>query len=292
MPEPQSSEQGNNPEAATQSSEPSQPGEPQAGATAQQTTTLPPAPERYGAEWGGVVAGRTAAEVAQMANQMAQALTQQQQQAQAAAAAPKRPESSLAITDPDQYQRDLIAYNQAVTQATIAQAAAPIVQQNAATVREIAAMKDGNKEAFKKWGQEIDNYVASIPLHERTPALYDRAVQLVRSNHIEELATERAQALMAANPGTASPSGGDNFTVESINDGDDDVWKKIASTEIGRRQIKALGKARIREFANEHDGGLEAYAEKIAKNNSVFDPHKPGEWTHDIFNEQGRSRNG
>ena len=223
-----------------------------------------------------------------MANQMAAGLQQMAAQQQSQIRLPPRPDADLAITDPEQYQNQLTAHIQAQTAATINQAAMPIVQQQASIVRKQAAMDPANKEVFDRWGHEIDNYVAQIPYHQRTDALYARAAKMVKADHIDELAQSRANSLMANNPGTASSSGRDNYRVSDNAGEEEGVWKTLSKSDLGRRMLRDYGKAKIQANAEAMGNTLQEYADMVAGNTTTFDPNRPGEWSNDLFDEGKR----
>lgn len=58
-------------------------------------------------------------------------------------------------------------------------------------------LKQECRDDFDKYGPEISGLIANIPAHQRTLDNMRMVVRLVRGNHVDELARERAQQLVA-----------------------------------------------------------------------------------------------
>lgn len=61
---------------------------------------------------------------------------------------------------------------------------------------------------FSKWSGEIDALIARVPANMRTIDNLTRVVKMVRSDHVEEIAAERAQQLATTLAPTIRPTGG------------------------------------------------------------------------------------
>lgn len=61
---------------------------------------------------------------------------------------------------------------------------------------------------FAKYGREIDALVAQVPTHLRTLDNLTRVVKMVRSDHVDEIAHERAQQLVSTMDPTLRSTGG------------------------------------------------------------------------------------
>lgn len=70
-----------------------------------------------------------------------------------------------------------------------------LAQQTANTVRGLAEQK--YSEDFRRWGPEINGYMAQIPADRRDLDAYQKVVTLVRGNHMDEIVNERVNAKMA-----------------------------------------------------------------------------------------------
>lgn len=66
-------------------------------------------------------------------------------------------------------------------------------ESNAQTARALAEQRD--PEAFNRYGPEIDLLIQQIPVDQRTPQIIQQAVSMVRGNHVDDLARERAEQL-------------------------------------------------------------------------------------------------
>lgn len=141
---------------------------------------------------------KTADEVANLSNQMYAELVRQQpraaspqgqaQQTQYNAASPTAPSNDLWITDPATAAAQYAAYVQATQ---IAPMVGGLTQQLGTTSREVVKLR--YPEEFRKWGPEIELYINQTAPEYRTVDNLEKILGLVRANHIDEIAAERAQ---------------------------------------------------------------------------------------------------
>lgn len=166
---------------------------------------------RYSSEDGvpAWAAGKTADEILAIASQAVGHI-----QAQSSTPAytqnvqiPQAPDPELAYRDPVAYAREYAAYSDARVNAQLAQVGAPVYGQLAAIARQQS--KTGRyADVWRRWEPEIEIKLAGIPAQQRTLELYDQAAQMVKADHIDEIAREQAEKLMAAGgTGTERSSG-------------------------------------------------------------------------------------
>lgn len=158
--------------------------------------------------------GKTAREVAEVAEQFRQAstnpLSSQQpiQQMQYQPNPLQAPDPQLAYSDPPTYARQAQAYNDARFSTMIQQAAQPILAGNAQNARTLSQLDPKYAEVWRRWGNEIDIQANNLPVEMRNKQAYDLIAKHVKSDHIEELSEERAQQILTTRgPGT-EPAGG------------------------------------------------------------------------------------
>lgn len=174
--------------------------------------------DRYAA-W---MRGRTADEVAEAAQNLYDELTRLSSQPPSSAPEPTNmstpgalqpPDPQLIYTDAARYQRELIAYQNALYQQQFAAQASPIAARLAETDKQLS--RNGRyADVWKRWESEIEAKLAGIPIEQRNLALYDQAAQLVRADHIDELAQERAEQLQS-NAGAGTERSGGNTSSPS-----------------------------------------------------------------------------
>lgn len=181
--------------------------------TSSAATEQPRTPDgRYAADhrvtW---LRGKTMDEVAALSDQMYAELVKRQPAAPAAAPAPATngtaglPTDDLWLTNPTAAGQMLLAH---ARQNEFAPAFANMAQQLGATAREV--VKRDYADDFRKWGPEIDLYINQMDPQYRTIDNITKVVGVVRGNHIDEIAAERAQAKLneMLNAGTVIRSGG------------------------------------------------------------------------------------
>jgi len=71
----------------------------------------------------------------------------------------------------------------------------------------LAQIKRDHRDAFSKWGPEIQVKLNQLPFHMWTPGNLDQVVRLVKADHIDDLATERARELVSQMDPTLRPTG-------------------------------------------------------------------------------------
>jgi len=156
------------------------------------------------------------------------------------------PNPDLMYSDPAEYQRQYDAYVEARFNAQLTQLAAPVLQQNADTARELSKM-GAYADVWRRWEPEIEQQLAGIPTHQRTKQLYDQAALLVRGLHAEELANERAQQMLASrDTGTESTHGAGGAPPASPGDALDEAWDS-GHPFFEKAKSYGMSKERIRE---------------------------------------------
>ena len=138
--------------------------------------------------------GKTAQEVAQIADQMYQALRQGQRAP--AAVAPQTPApppplvgGSRPPTQDEWLTDPAAAYNMAMAH-TAATQFTPVMQQQAQIMKQqvIAVAEMRHKDTFSKWGPEVHALLGPLDPLGITPEVVDRAVDMVRGRHASEIA--------------------------------------------------------------------------------------------------------
>jgi hypothetical protein len=114
------------------------------------------------------------------------------------------PDPELIYTDRAEYNRQLAAYMQAMQQQTFQQLGMPFINNAAETSLHLA--RNGKyKEVWEKWEPEIMQELSVIPRTNWNIQLLDKAAQLVRSNHIDEIVRVEAER-MAGNLRQGAPA--------------------------------------------------------------------------------------
>lgn len=262
--------------------------------------------EKTGFRWGTdapkELQGRTAAETAQYVEQLQGAVqnflsqSQQQQASQQSAAqqaAARQQATQMASTlkeigeglysDPEKSLEKFAAMQQAemgqqVGQ-TIGNVLTPLYHAQAASAREIA--KTDDRDLWNKYGSEIEQVVNALPLAQRAnPEAYKAAAKIVRGNHFEEIATERAQAIAAqASSGVEGGYGGTSYPTTG---GEGAVVEKLKESDYGKQLVEKYGPRGVikhLEKMTEADGTTPMqFAEMAARTKVDRNPNNAGEW--------------
>ena len=183
-------------------------------------------------------------------------------------------DDDLLVTNPAEWRRRFAADQEQRMNATLAQVAQPVFNNMAATAAEMARKDDSNKDVAEKWWSEVEQVVGPVPTHMRSKQLYDQAARLVRSNHLDEIATERAQRLAASGTGVegVTRSGGTEGREPPAVEA---AWSKLAASPLGAKMIERYGRSKVTQVAQQF-GGLEKYADMVSGSRTHFDPDKPG----------------
>jgi len=178
-------------------------------------------------------------------------------------AAPTLPDNDAYTLNPADATQRALEYNwQVRAQPYLDQLAAQV----AGTGRQVASIQYADE--FRRWGPEIDALVAGAAPQQRTPALYEQAVKLVKSNHIDEIAAERAQAKLAELGVTDRTSGGG--TVASVPSGTVDLTKLPASYKDAMEQM-GIGPSELHEFLGKTGQTMEQFVESANRNQIITD---------------------
>jgi hypothetical protein len=138
------------------------------------------------------------------------------------------------------------------------------VYQNIAQMN-MAQARAQHPKLFEKYGPEIDNYIAHIPVEARTLDNIEQVVKIVRGNHVDEIARDRA--LEMVNQGDPTLRSNGSFGGQNSNYSPASTGRMTESDELPAeyRQIlkdKGISDETLREF--------------FAMNN--MDPTKQREW--------------
>lgn len=141
----------------------------------------------------------------------------------------------------------------------------PVAQAQAAGALYLAVKNDpSNRDVFAKWEAEVRQEVSKLPVPYWNLDTLTSIVKIVRSNHVDELAAEKAQRLIdESHPTIRSGSGGGSGSVPNAQltlqaEGIPAEWKALAARE-------GIDEAKVREFC-ELSGITEAqYYADLAK---------------------------
>lgn len=183
-------------------------------------------------------------------------------------------DDDLLVTNPAEWRRRFAAQQQQATNATVASVAVPFAAQMADTVATLSKRDPANADVAEKWWAEVEALVAPIPAQMRTTALYDQAVKMARSNHIDEIAEARLQARLAAGTGIEGVTQRTNADGSPAADPEGAAWDKLKATPMGAQMIERYGKGKVMAAAKAM-GGIDRYAEMVGKSKTAFDPANP-----------------
>ena len=127
---------------------------------------------------------------------------------------------------------------------------------------------------FTKYGPEIDNEVAKVPVNQRTVDLYRYAVDIVKGRHVDEIAEERVRERMAGLPMAERSMGGASGTTPTgLVD-----WEKLPPTVKDKWQRAGITEATIREDCAKWGISPEKFLE-MTMSNQVISETPDGGWT-------------
>lgn len=121
-------------------------------------------------------------------------------------------------------------------------------------------------EPFKRWGREIDTLLQNVPKEQVTLDAVRQAVRIVKADHVDELAAERAERLAAERIPTTRSNGGASSgsspnTIASLDSPDiPDHWKRSAAA-VG------LSERELHEFCAANGMSPDAFVEQFKKGN-------------------------
>lgn len=183
------------------------------------------------------------------------------------------PNPDLIYSDPPRYQQEYDAYVRNLMQTQMAQLAQPFMQQQGSTAKRLSQM-GGFADVWRRWEPEIEMQMQSIPMHLRTSELYDQAAAIVRANHVEEIAQERAQQMLqASNTGTERVPGAGGAPAAATQDKLDEMWDSGHPFFEGLKSEGAT-KQRIRDFCRTTGQSVDDYVKGATL--GVITPSKHG----------------
>lgn len=178
-------------------------------------TSTPPAPAvwRAGDDAPAWARGKTGPEIVAFTQQLADSV------ARPNAPAPVQQGTQPMPIDPSAYAtgQDIInAQNQAVSQ--FAPQMQRFAEQNAALMYRQVQTDPRFTDVFQKYGPEVSGYLGRIPKEQWTVDILEGAAKLVKADHLDELARERADRIIQGMEPTIRPTGGGTTPVQSNKD--------------------------------------------------------------------------
>jgi len=242
-----------------------------------ETTPNPSSTPAPTSEWragpGSPFAGKTADEILGIATGQAYALEQANQMLgkfNQPPAEPPRSRFDLDIAD-DQYieGRQL----KQIVHSLVNQSPQDPVARNLAASALYTNIRTQFSEDFKKWGSEIDAEIRKLPVDYWTYDALNTIVKMVRANHLDEIAAEKAQRLLQEqHPTIRSGSGGSGSGPQYNNTRtlDSDT---LPQGWVTQARARGIDEATVREFCEMTGQTPEQYlaeVEKYGKNAGVI----------------------
>lgn len=118
------------------------------------------------------------------------------------------PDTALLYTQPDEYNRQLSAWQQRSTEAAFQAASAPFLAGQVELARAEARRSPKNAEVWRRYEPEIVAELANLPTQlKANPKIWNDAADLVAGRHSEDLFRDRIAATRPADTGISSVDG-------------------------------------------------------------------------------------
>lgn len=184
------------------------------------------------------------------------------------------------VTNPAAWQEKLQANLAQSIAAQQAQALAPILQSTTEAARHLSRTDPSLKQVWDKWGNEVEQMAAGLPPQARTnKQVWDGLAKIVKANHVDELAQERAQQLATELRATAT-EGGYGSVPGSIGSASGSGFDKLEETKYGKEVLDKYGPDKVRRMCEARGITVEKFAEECAGTNIIRNPNNPSEWTN------------
>lgn len=237
--------------------------------------------ETTGFKWGKdappVLQGRSPQETIDLVNKLVTSvtdittaraqMTQQQHFTPQPQAQPLNPD--LMIENPAEWQRQFaqaLSANQASQLANVAQ---PVLAQQAETAEWMSKQDPKRAKVWERYGHEIAPLIAQVPLQYRTKSFYDKAADLIRAEHVDELMEERfAEKLTEYRASDTASSAGAGYRDERYGagtSGDAEVWAQFEGNAYGKHMLETVGRSGIAEHCRREGIKLADYAKTVGR---------------------------
>ena len=143
-------------------------------------------------------------------------------------------------SDPVEYNRQMLAYNQFVMQSQMQAFAAPMLAQQASFAKAEARRNTKTGFVWEKYADEIEAQMANVPLQARTQEAWEMAAKIVAADHLDEIAQTRAEVLRAS--GDSGTVSGDGNILGSAAAPRDPLEQLFADDDPAVARLKAIGK--------------------------------------------------
>jgi len=269
---------------------------PEPGQTQNQDPSQPSAPPTTGDDFRfqtGPLAGLTAAEAATkydqdigsaqnqyqtLSNQVTNYVNQvQQQQAQAQPQQHQVSDPDLWLTDAARAERELAGRLLSQWSQQAQNVAQPLYTGQAQLAKSGSRNDPAMKDVWDKYSNEVEALMSKVPVVQAiNKETWDQAAKIVKSNHIDEIAAEKAKEL-AASFGALETSQG---FAESLPAPAQSAIQKIRDSDYGQNHLAEYSDSKIVETAKKMGNTVEEYSDMIASTHVISHPKTPGEMTN------------
>lgn len=230
----------------------------------------PPAEWRAGPESPEWARGKTGPELLAISARLADELSRP--------AAPPPPQNApIQVTD-DDFIRNPLAAAQMVADQRMAAAMDPMQKamqgfavSNAAIQRSLAAQQ--YPDVFSKWGAEVDEAMKNVAVELRTLDNYEKVVTYVRGKHTDEIAMERAKAMLAGGGLGERSTGANGLAIQGV--GFDIAKLRPDQQELMKKH--GIGIQEIESFCKANGWPTQKWFDE-AQNGNLFTQNSPFEF--------------
>lgn len=184
------------------------------------------------------------------------------------------------VTNPAAWQEKFQANLQQGLAWQQAQAIAPLVQSTTEAAKHLSRTDPSLKVVWDKWGAEVDGLASSLAPAARTDKrVWDGLAKIVKANHVEEIAQERARTLATEMGHTLTESGHAGSMPGGVG-ARPQGFDKLSETQHGKELLDKYGPAKVNRMCEARGITVEKFAEECAKTQIIRNPNNPSEWTN------------
>ena len=187
-------------------------------------------------------------------------------------------DSDKILTNPDEWQRDLVGNVAGAVQQMMTQNNVGTYEALATSAKHLSRSDPKVAPVWDKYGAEIEALAGSPQINPQlrgSKEFWDQTTRVVQAQHLDDIVAERATA-MAAEMRTGTETGAGSYGASDP--ADSSAMDKLRESPYGKTLLAKYGERGIMRNVEKLGVTLDKYADMVADTNIIVNPNNASEW--------------
>lgn len=192
--------------------------------------------------------------------------------------APQPPDPDLLHTNTAEWQRQNNEYMAYMQNAQLAAVAMPFIYNQASLAKNQAKSDPRWSNIWQKYGAEVEREIATVPVERHTKELFDKACEIVKGRHVDDIALEMATRMHNASSGIER-SGSAGGPPPAATDPIEELFRDDNIPYVRMQKSAGITAAQVKEYCAKRKITPAKFVEQVKGNSVIFDANL-GTTTH------------